>query len=140
MQPNQGQGSSQNNKNKGRRQTVHIQNERINFTTLADHLEGAPVMTGTFSIHKKPAIILFNSNASYCFISAKFGAKVGLDFCHTKGSYMISTPGGKIASNQIIRHIPISWVENYPNRLILLAPGGMDIILGMNWMALHGLH
>jgi hypothetical protein len=64
-------------------------------------------MTGTFSIHKKPAIILFNSNASYCFISAKFGAKVGLDFCHTKGSYLISTPGGKIASNQIIRHVPI---------------------------------
>jgi hypothetical protein len=77
------------------------------LTTLADLPEGAPVMSGTFSIHNKPAIILFDSSASHSFISAKFGAKVGLDFCHTKGSYMISTLGGKIASNQIIRHIPI---------------------------------
>jgi predicted aspartyl protease len=63
-------------------------------------------MSGTFSIHKA-AIILFDSGASHSFISAKFGAKVGLDIHHTKGSYMISTPGGKIASNQIIRHVPI---------------------------------
>jgi hypothetical protein len=36
---------------------------------------------------------------------------LGLDFCHTKESYMISTPGGKIASNQIIRHVPIKLVK-----------------------------
>jgi predicted aspartyl protease len=46
---------------------------------------------GTFSIHNKPVVILFDSGASHSFISAKIGAKVGLDFCHTKGSYMIST-------------------------------------------------
>ena len=64
-------------------------------------------MSGTFSIHSKPAVILFDSGISHSFISAKFGTKVGLDFCHTKGSYMISTPGGKIASNQLIRIVPI---------------------------------
>jgi hypothetical protein len=30
-----------------------------------------------------------------------------LDFCHTKWPYMISTLGGKISSNQIIRHVSI---------------------------------
>ena len=40
-------------------------------------------MTGTFSIHHKPAVILFDSGASHSFISAKFGTKAGLDFCHT---------------------------------------------------------
>ena len=65
------------------------------------------MMSGIFSIHNKPAVILFDSGASYSFISPKFGANVGLNFCHTKGSYMISTPGGKIASNQIIRLVPI---------------------------------
>ena len=64
-------------------------------------------MSGTFSIHNKPAVILYDSGASHSFISAKFGAKVDLDFFHTKGSYMISTPGGKIASNQTMRHVPI---------------------------------
>ena len=60
---NQGQGFNQNNKNKGRRQTVQVKQGRINFTTLAELPEGTPVMTGTFSIHNKPAVILFDSGA-----------------------------------------------------------------------------
>ena len=90
-------------------------------------------MTGTFSIHNKPAIILFDSGASHSFISEKFGAKLGLDFGHTKGSYMISTPGGKIASNQIIRLVPIKLGSIIVETdLILLQLEGMDVILGMN--------
>jgi hypothetical protein len=42
-------------------------------------------MTGTFSIHNKPTIILFDPGASHRFISAKFGAKVGLHFATQKG-------------------------------------------------------
>jgi len=97
-------------------------------------------MSGTFSIHNKPAVILFDSGASHSFISPKFGAKVGLNFCHTKGSYMISTPGGKIASNQIIRLVPIKLGSIVVNTdLILLPLEGMDVILGMNWMAQYGV-
>jgi hypothetical protein len=67
------------------------------------------------------------------FYSAKFSAKVGLNFFHTKGSYMISTPGGKIASNQFIRHVPIKLgSKTIQTNLILLALEGMDIILRMN--------
>ena len=97
-------------------------------------------MTGTFSIHNKPVVILFDSGASHSFIGAKFGAKVGLDFIHTKGSYMISTPGGKIASNQITRLVPIKLGSLTINTdLILLPLEGIDIILGMNWMTQHGV-
>jgi hypothetical protein len=46
-------------------------------------------------------IILFDSGATHSFIRSKCGTKVGLDFYPTKGTYMIATPGGKIASNQI---------------------------------------
>jgi hypothetical protein len=89
-------------------------------------------MSDTFSIRNKPAVMLFDSGASHSFIIAKFGAKVGLDFCHTKGSYMISTPGGKIASNQIKRHVSIKLSsKTIKTVLILLALEGMDIILGM---------
>jgi hypothetical protein len=98
------------------------------------------MMSGTFSIHNKSAIILFDSGASHSFISAKFGAKVGLDFFHTKGSYMISTSRAKIASNQFIRHVPIKLgSKTIQADLILLALEGMDIILGMSWMALLGV-
>ena len=67
---NQGQGSNQNNKNKGRKQTIQVRQGRINFTTLVELPEGAPVMTGIFSIHNKLAVILFDSSASHSFINA----------------------------------------------------------------------
>ena len=88
-------------------QTDQVRHGRINFTILTDLPEVAPVMMGTLSIQHKLAVILFDSGASHSFISLKFGARVGFDFSHTRGSYMISTPGGKIASNQIIRLVPI---------------------------------
>src|SRR6185436_6042939 len=59
---NPGQNSNQNNnKGKGKRQMVQVRQGRVNFTTLADLPAGAPVMTGTFSIHNKPAVVLFDS-------------------------------------------------------------------------------
>jgi hypothetical protein len=95
-------------------------------------------MMGTFSIYNKAAVILFDSGASHSFISAKFGAKMGLDFSHTKGSYMISTPGGKISSNQLIRLVPIKLGRKIINTdLIILGLEGIDIILGLNWMTQH---
>jgi hypothetical protein len=64
-----------------------------------------------------------------------------LEFLSHKRAYIISTPGGKIASNQIIRHVPIKLGSNtIKTDLILLALEGMDNNLGMNWMALHGLY
>jgi hypothetical protein len=110
----------------------------VNFTTLSELPEGAPIMTGTFTIHHQPAVILFDSGATHSFISPKFGTKVGLDFYHTKGTYMVATPGGKIASNQICRDVPIQMGSNLiKTDLILLNLEGMDILLGMGWMTRH---
>jgi hypothetical protein len=86
---------------------MQVRQGKINFTTLAELPKGASIMTGTFSIHHKPAIILFDSSATHSFISAKCGARLGLDSSHAKAPYMITTPGGKIASNQILRRVPI---------------------------------
>jgi predicted aspartyl protease len=61
----------------------------------------------TFSIHHKPIVILFDSGATHSFISNNCGTRIGLDLCHTKGSYMISTPGGKVTSNQMVKSVPI---------------------------------
>ena len=95
-------------------------------------------MSGTFTIYNKPAVKLFDSGATHSFISAKFEARLGLDYWHTKKSYMIATPGGKIASNQIIRLVPIKLGSKLIRTdLILLNLEGMDVILGMDWMTKH---
>jgi hypothetical protein len=36
----------------------------VNLTTLSELPEGAPIMTGSFSINHQPVIILFDSSAT----------------------------------------------------------------------------
>ena len=138
QKPAQGQNSNQNNQGKGKKQAMQVRQGRINFTTLAELPEGAPIMTGTFSIHHKPAVILFDSGATHSFISDKCGARVGLESSQAMAQYMITTLGGKITSNQIIRYVPIQLGSKLiKTDLISLSLEGMDVILGMDWMTKH---
>jgi hypothetical protein len=117
---------------------MQVRQGRVNFTTLSELPEGAPVMTGIFTLHHYPAIILFDSGATHSFISTRFGTKIGLDFYPTNGTYMITTPGGRIASNQICRDVPIQMGSTLiRTALIALNLEGMDILLGMDWMTRH---
>jgi hypothetical protein len=117
---------------------VQVCQGRVNFTTLSELPEGALIMTGTFSINHQPLIILFDSGATHSFISSKYGTKVVLDFYPIKGAYRIATPGGKIASNQIYRRVPIQLGSNLiKTDLLLLDLEGMDVLLGMDWMTRH---
>jgi hypothetical protein len=136
--PNQGQSSTQGNQNKGKKSMMQIRQGRINFTTLAELPDGAPVMSGTFSIHHKPVVILFDSGATHSFISNNCGTRIGLDLCPTQGSYMISSPGGKITSNQMVKSVPIQLGSQVIKiDLVLLNLEGIDVILGTNWMTEH---
>jgi hypothetical protein len=84
--PRNQQKQGQNvNQNQGKRQKLQVKQGRLNFTTLVDIPEGAPVMTGIFPVLNYPTIILFYSGASHSFISAKFSAKCQLTFYHTNG-------------------------------------------------------
>jgi hypothetical protein len=73
------------NQDKGRKQKVQVRQGKLNFTTLEELPEGAPIMTGIFLVYNQPALILFDSGSSHSFISHKFSAKCQLPFYHTKG-------------------------------------------------------
>jgi hypothetical protein len=123
---------------KGRKQKVQVRQGKVNFTTLEEVPEGAPIMTSTFSVFIQPALILFDFGASHSFISQKFSAKCKFPFCHAKGSFMITTPGGKTVTDQLIRSVPIQVGGHIiKTTLLVLGFGSMDIILGTNWMNLH---
>jgi hypothetical protein len=126
------------NQDKGRKQKVQVRQGKLNFTTLEEVPEGAPIMTGIFSVYNQPALILFDSGASHSFISQKFSAKCQLPFYHSKGSFMIATPGGKIATNQLNQSVPIQLGSHIvKTTLLVLGLESVDIILGANWMTLH---
>jgi hypothetical protein len=95
-------------------------------------------MTGTFSIFNQSALILFDSGALHSFISQMFSVKCQLSFYHTQGSFMIATPGGKIATNQLNQNVPIQLGRKIiKTTLLLLGMDNVDIILGANWMTQH---
>jgi hypothetical protein len=48
---------------------MQVRQGQINFTTLAELPEGAPIMTGTFSINYKPVTILFDSGATIALLA-----------------------------------------------------------------------
>jgi hypothetical protein len=115
-----------------------VRQGRLNFTTLADIPEGAPILTGIFSILNFPVVILFDSGASHNFISAKFSAKCMLPFHHTNGGITISTPGGRVATYQINKHVPIrlgSFI--FKTTLLIMGLDSVDIILGTDWLSRH---
>jgi hypothetical protein len=126
------------NQGRGRKQNVQVRHGKLNFTTLEELPEGAPIMTGIFSVFNQLALILFDSGASHSFISQKFSVKCQLSFYHTKGSFMIAMPRGKIATNQLNRNVPISLGSRiFKTTLLILGLEGMDIILGADWMTQH---
>jgi predicted aspartyl protease len=98
---------------------VQVKQGRLNFTTVVDLPKGAPVLTGTFSIHGHQITILSDSGATHSFINEKTVCKLDLKWCHTKQAYMVATPGGKVASNQVALRVAMNLE-------------GVDVILGMN--------
>jgi hypothetical protein len=124
------------NQDRGRKQKVQVRQGKLKFTTLEELPEGAPVMTSIFTIFIQPALILFDSRASHSFISQKFSVKCQLPFYHNQGSFMIATPGGKLATNQLNRNVPIQMGRKIvKTTLLILGMDNVDIILGANWMS-----
>jgi hypothetical protein len=117
---------------------VQVRQGKLNFTTLEELPKGAPIMTSTFLVFNQPALILFDSSASHGFISQKFSAKCQLPFCHTRGSFMIATPGGKVKTNQLNQSVPIRLGSHIvKTTLLILGLENVDIILGANWITQH---
>jgi predicted aspartyl protease len=114
---------------------VQVKQGKLNFTTLVDVLEGAAVLTGTFSICDHPVKILFDSGATHNFISESIVSKLGLHSCHTKDSFVVATAGGRILSNTITKVVPLQLGSKiFLTNLIHLGLGGLDVILGVNWL------
>jgi hypothetical protein len=126
------------NQDRGRKQKVQVRQGKLNFTTLEELPEGAPIMTGIFSVFNQFALILFDSGASHSFISQKFSAKCQFPFRHTRGTFMIATLGGKVATNKLNQSVPIRLESHIvKTTLLILWLENVDIILGANWMTRH---
>jgi predicted aspartyl protease len=99
---------------------------------------GEEVLAGMFFLNKHPIIIMFDSGASHDFISSTCAKKVRLSMVATEAPYVISTPGGWVDADQIVRKAPLELARRvFSTDLIILKGQGLDVILGMSWMKLH---
>ena len=104
MPPKQGQQSSQQNQ---KQQVAHFKPGQVHYTTFEAIPEGAPVMSGTFSINGHPVTVLFDSGASHTFISKECISRLGLEVESISRPYNILSPGGHLITNQLVRQVPL---------------------------------
>jgi hypothetical protein len=122
----------------GLQKVVVAKASRVNYTTMEDIPEGEPVLTGTFALNGQLVFILFDSDATHDFISRACTQKQHLDIQHSNTPYLISTHGGKMATNHIVRKAPLELRKRvFKVCLIVLDGQGIDVILGMGWMRRH---
>jgi hypothetical protein len=102
---------------------------------MEDIPEGEQVLVSTFSLNGRPTIVLFDSRASHDFISKAYTQNHQLVIEHIITPYLIRTPGGNIATKQLVMATPLSLAGRlFRTNLIVLEGQGIDVILGMGWM------
>jgi hypothetical protein len=84
-------------------------------------------------LYEHPIIILFDSGALHEFLSLACAQKADVTLYATQVLYSISTPGGRVAANQMAHKIPLELAGRvFSTTLIILEGQGIDVILGMN--------
>jgi hypothetical protein len=95
-------------------------------------------MMGTFLAANHPVVILFDSSASYTFISKKFVEKCCIPCIESREGFIIHSPGGKIFTKEVAFKVPVTLAKwDFPTNMIVLKGQDIDVILGMNWLAQH---
>jgi hypothetical protein len=126
------------NQQRGHQKGPAPQAGQVNYTIVEEISTGEEVLTGMFFINEHLVIILFDSGASHDFISSTCAKKAMLSTVTAEPLYVISTPGGRVDTDQIVRKAPLELVGRvFSNDLIILKGQGLDVILGMSWMKLH---
>jgi hypothetical protein len=126
------------NHQKGPQRGLVLRTGRANYTTVEEIPMGEEVLASMFFLNEHPVIILFDSGASYNFMSSTCARKVKLSLVVSGAPYVISIPGGRVDSNRIVQKALLELSGRiFSTNLIILNDQGIDVILGMSWMKLH---
>jgi hypothetical protein len=83
---------------------------RANYTTVEEIPTGEEVLAGIFFLNEHPIIILFDFGASHDFISSTCAKRVMVSMVAAEASYVISTHGGRVDADRIVRKAPFELV------------------------------
>jgi hypothetical protein len=111
---------------------------RVNHIDAQEAQEAQGVVLGEYLVNSALATVLFDSGASHSFISSSFVEKHKIPSVLLKTPLLTRTPGGDINCQLGCPRVRInlSGVEFLAD-LVVLKPGGIDVILGMDWLSRH---
>jgi len=121
-----------------RREETNPEDGQLQYSQLEQVPESEPVLAGTFLVNTNPTVVLFDSGASFTFISEAYALKQGYDIIELKQDYHITAAGSAIITNHMVRDLclQVGREKLFINSLVL-PQLGIDIILGMNWLKQH---
>jgi hypothetical protein len=103
--------------------------------TAESVLEDADVVYGMFLINSIPASVLFDSGASYSFVTNSFVEKHNIPNHPLKKKLLIRSPGGELRATH---SCPQTKIEirglSFLVELIILESSGIDVILGIDYL------
>ncbi|GJZ86107.1 putative reverse transcriptase domain-containing protein [Tanacetum coccineum] len=95
------------------------------------------VVTGTFLLNNRYALILFDTGADRSFVSTAFSSQIDITPTKLDHYYDVELADGKIIRiNTIIRGCTLNLLNHPFNRdLMPIELGSFDVIIGMDWLA-----
>lgn len=109
---------------------------RVNHITLEEAQTAPDVVLGTFLVNSVPASVLFDSEASHFFVSSKFVGKYGLSIFPLVNPMLIHSAGSEMRTISLCPNLTLKISGLlFLTDLIVLHSQGLDLILGMDWLA-----
>ncbi|WVZ97624.1 hypothetical protein U9M48_043142 [Paspalum notatum var. saurae] len=111
---------------------------QLHYSQLEQVPEGEPILAGTFLVNNNPTVVLFDSGASFTFISKAYALKHGYEIIGLKQNYHITAAGSAINTNHMVRDLCLQvGKESLFINSLVLPQLGIDIVLGTNWLNQH---
>ncbi|WVZ52030.1 hypothetical protein U9M48_003125 [Paspalum notatum var. saurae] len=103
---------------------------QLHYSQLDQVPEGEPILAGTFLVNDHPTVVLFDSGATFSFISKAYALKHGYEVIELKQKYHITAAGSSINTNHIVRDLRLQvGKECLFISPIVLPQLGIDVIL-----------
>jgi hypothetical protein len=81
---------------------------QVNHVSVEQVQNDSGVVLGTFPINSIPTTVLFDSGASYSFITDQFVTKHNLSMSAMKNPLIVSSPGGEMKTGYICPQVKIN--------------------------------
>lgn len=105
------------------------------YTMPTSSLGRPDVVSSTLTVDSHEALVLFDSGATFSFVSLDFVKRANLSSQEISLSVRVSSPGGLVSSSVVCPGCVISIDgDDFVANLMVIPLPNFDVILGMDWL------